>query len=222
MEPWMWVALFAVLFVATHLALSHLPIRNWQIDRMGYRGFMAWYTLVSFVFFLPMTWFWWVDPHDGPMLWNLRGVPGSVEVTEVVCVLALGLFLGSYARPAPSSLASKAKGELQIRGMSVFTRHPLFWSLNLWALAHMAMNGWASDLAFYGSMLVVGILGGIHQDHRKRQTNPNYEAYISITTFVPVLRPRLFRQIGARAGIAATVGIAVGVVLRYFHASLFS
>jgi uncharacterized membrane protein len=46
-------ALFAALFVATHLLLSH-PLRAPLATRLGAKGFLGLYTLVSFATFVPM------------------------------------------------------------------------------------------------------------------------------------------------------------------------
>ena len=47
------VALFAALFVATHLLMSH-PLREPLARRLGPRGFQAAYSAVSFATFIPM------------------------------------------------------------------------------------------------------------------------------------------------------------------------
>ena len=52
--------------------------------------------------------------------------------------------------------------------MTKITRHPLFVAMAVWGGAHLLMNGYAPDVAFFGGFVVYGLAGAAHQDYRKR------------------------------------------------------
>jgi uncharacterized membrane protein len=40
----------------------------------------------------------------------------------------------------------------------------------LWALSHLLLNGFVTDVVFFGGMLAFSLAGAAHQDARKRAT----------------------------------------------------
>ena len=65
-----------------------------------------------------------------------------------------------------------------VKGVLRITRHPLFAGLALWGLAHVLVNGFLSDVVFFGGFPLFSLLGGAHQDARKQiEQMPRLSAY---------------------------------------------
>lgn len=220
MDPILLIAISGAAFLITHIALPHPPIRAALVARLGGGAYLGLYSLISFATFLPLTVGWWGARHQGPALWMLRGGPVGHAV-ELIVLLGFGFMVGGVVRPAPASIATSMQGlPVAARGLTRVTRHPLMTGISLWALGHLLVNGWLSDVLFFGTMLLTAILGAMHQDHRKAAADPAYAAVVAETSFFP--NPARLGALDARSWGALAVGVGVGLVLRIFHTSLFS
>jgi uncharacterized membrane protein len=219
MDPIVVITLSAALFLITHLALPHPPLRAALVARLGGRGYLGLYSLISFATLIPLTVAWWGAQHQGPALWMLRGGPVGHAV-ELIVLLGFGFMASGVMRPAPASLATTLQGlPVRARGLTLVTRHPLMTGISLWAFGHLLVNGWLSDVLFFGTMLLTAILGAMHQDHRKAAADPAYAAVVAETSFFP--NPLRLGALDARSWGTLAVGVGVGLVLRVFHARLF-
>lgn len=225
MDPALVILLSQLAFLLTHLVPSHPPVRARLVAMLGKNGFLAAYSLVSFVTFAPAVVVWWNNRHGGPELWHLRDVPGVTHVAELLALLGFALLFGAILKPAPSSLtASMRHLPVRVEGMTRITRHPMFMGLSLWAFAHLLVNGHTTDVAFWGGFPVVTLLGCLHQDFRKAQEDPAYAALVKETSFLPFgnfIAGKVDLAIGRTAAVGALVGVAVGVFLRFQHDAWF-
>jgi uncharacterized membrane protein len=213
------MSLLGFTFVATHLALSHPPVRGPLVRRMGDGPFRLFYSAVSLASFIPLVYLFVAHRHTGAVVFRIDW-SGIVHVTELLVVLGFGLLLGSFAHlPASSFLHRGAAGDAA--GMTAITRHPVSMGVSLWGVGHMLVNPWASDLLFYGSFVAVGILGSLHQDRRKAVEVEGYSALIATTHFLPWPSPKNLSKVGVRAWAGFTAGVGLAVILRLYHADLF-
>jgi uncharacterized membrane protein len=135
---------------------------------------------------------------------------------EVVAVLGVAMVVAGFAQPAPSSMESRVKGDhLEVRGLAHVTRHPVMWGTALLCLAHLPTNGWASDLWFWGSNLVLALVGAALQDQRLARTRPGYAAFAARTSFFP--NPAGLPRIGLRSLVAGALGAAAAIGVRLAH-----
>ncbi|MEQ1570375.1 MAG: NnrU family protein, partial [Myxococcota bacterium] len=195
MNPVPWIALSSTLFVVTHFVMSHPPARAAQIARLGDKPFLALYSLVSFATWGPAAWLWWTHRHAGTMFWATRS-PVVVHLAEVVIAVGVALSVAGVANPAPSSAASAGRPAGAVRGIHHVTRHPVFVGSALLAGGHLLTNGFAGDLWFLGSHVVLGIGGALHQDYRMNTQKPGYPAFAAATTVWP--NPLGLPRIGGR------------------------
>lgn len=225
MDPALVILLWQLAFLLTHLIPSHPPVRAWLVGRLGTLGFLTAYSLLSFVTFVPPTLVWWENRHGGPELWHLRELPGVTHGAELLALLGFALLFGGVVKPPPSSLTATMRHlPVKVAGMTRITRHPLFMGLSLWAVAHLLVNGNATDVAFWGGFPVVTLVGCLHQDWRKAQADPAYAAFVKETSFLPFgnwLRGQVDLAIGAPATIGALVGVVVALVIRSQHDAWF-
>lgn len=213
-------------FLGTHLLFSHPPVRGPLVARMGANAFRGAYSVLSLALFVPLSVVWWQHRHEGGLWWSLRDVPGLAHGAELLALLGFALVGGGVARPAPSSVAAQLQHlGTRVVGMTNITRHPVFMGLALWAGAHLLVNGWGTDVVYYGGFVVTSVVGSLHQDWRLARENPDYALLVEKTTFLPIgplTRGTTAFGLGATTWIGVAVGMATGLGLRLLHPVLFA
>lgn len=224
MDPTVWIALWAALFLGTHFAISSAAIRPRLISAIGEQPYRGIYSLVAFATLGPLIYEFACHKHAGPLLWYLRANSPVRWLAWLMMFVALILFVASLINPNPGGVgAPKSSGEP--RGVLKITRHPGFVAFSLFGLAHILMNGWAGDVIFFGMFPVLGILGGMHQDARKiRELGERYREFKAKTSFVPLAalisgRQRWTSSDMPWAAIAAGTVLAIAIVA--LHPTIF-
>jgi len=220
---WSVVVVWWLAFAGAHLVLSSRTLRPVLVRRLGAQGFQGVYSLVVLVLFVLLVRTWWAARHSGPLLWSLAGVPGVRTLAIVlaftgVAVVGLSFFQPSPVLPVPG-LPTAA------RGLTRITRHPLFVGIALWGIAHTLVNGFLSDVVFFGGFAVFSLVGGLHQDGRKRsEEGTRLRAFYGETSVLPfgaILGGRnrlVFREIPI---VGVLVGVVLAAALYAFHDQLF-
>ena len=215
------IVVFSALFMLTHIMLSHGSIRQGLVDKIGKWPFRGLYSLVSFGTLGPAAVIWWQNRHLGPLLWDLPIWPVRI-VAGVVILFGFLLFFQSLATPSPASMAP-AKNEA--RGVLRITRHPMNMFLAFWGLAHLLANGTVADVAFFGSFVVVGVLGPYHMDARlKREKGEAFTEFCDETSVLPfgaILRGKNRLALDELSFPLAIIGMAVFAALVFFHGRFF-
>lgn len=218
MDPLLLIAVTGLLFLVTHIALPHPPLRSALVARLGANGYLGVYSLISFATFVPFVWVWWGARHQGAVLWMLRSPP-ITHTVELLLIIAFALIVGGVVRPAPASIATTLQHlPVEARGLTRVTRHPMMMGMGLWALAHLLVNGWLSDVLFFGIYALTALGGAWHQDWRK-SSDPAYAAVVAQTSFWP--NPRGLAGLDGRSWGALAGGAGLAVLLRVFHSQLF-
>lgn len=221
MQSWLVISLLWFGFGASHIAMSHTPVRNAVIGKVGAKAFMGLYSLVSFAFFIPLVSFYLDHRHEGALLWDLVLIPGVKHAAMLLALIGIAVTISGYFQMPPNGFVPmKNKSP---RGLTRITRHPMFMFLGLWGLSHCLINGYASDVAFFGGFAVFAVLGCMHQDSRKRQL-PEFKEYYAYTSLLP-----FGAQLSGRGGIVIAelpwlgllVGVAVAVGFYLAHNALF-
>ncbi|MFN2377390.1 MAG: NnrU family protein [Candidatus Binatia bacterium] len=214
-----WTAAFA----ASHIGLSSLSVRARLVAALGLPVYLGLYSLVAFATFVPLVMAWLGGIHGGGMLWNLRGVPGVHTAGLLVSWLAFTMALAALVQPSPASIGPRTR--TRAYGLTRITRHPLFINIGIWGLAHVVLNGFLHDVLFFGGVFLVGLLGCLHQDSRKRVTEKGtldeFFAETSVVPFAAILggRGKLVLSELPWAGIA--VGGVASWAIYHFHLQLF-
>lgn len=223
MSGWLLVLFWWATFAGIHLVLSSIPVRRPLIARLGAGAFQALYSLLVGVSLVLLVRAYWASRHAGPLIWEWAALPGMRTVAIALSAAGLALFVASLF---PSRSSDRAPGEpRRARGLTRVTRHPGFVGLGLWGLAHALVNGHLSDLIFFGGFPLFGIVGGLHQDARKRATEgESLRAFYRETSFLPFAaiaagRNRLIVAEIPWSGVA--IGFGVVATLYVFHARLF-
>lgn len=215
------IVVFSALFVMTHFGLSYGPIRRGLVDKLGEWPFRGLYSLVSFLTLGPAAVMWWGNRHLGPVLWEL-GPWVERGIALVLMLAAVELLVLMLATPSPSSLIP---GNTEPRGILRVTRHPMNMGLALFGLAHMLGNGTLGDVAFFGSFVIVGVLGPFHQDARlKRTRGEGFAKFLrqtSVIPFVAIARGRTSFRADEISLPMFVIGVVVYVALVVLHGRLF-
>lgn len=133
----------------------------------------------------------------------------------MLAVVGIALIVAGVLQPSPALAGiTKAAGS---RGLTRIMRHPLFTGIALWAASHLLLNGFVTDVLFFGGLLVFSLAGAAHQDARKRITDRErlgpFLAETSMWPFAAILagRNRIawgeLPWIGLILGAAAAIGI---------------
>jgi uncharacterized membrane protein len=210
-----WIAFWWATFAGTHMVLSSLPVRGKLIARLGEKWFVRLYSLIAFATLIPLVWVYLGNRHAGGVIWNLAATPGVRPLAAALAVLAIALIVGGGLHPSPALVGIKQAGGA--RGLTRITRHPLFMGFALWALSHLLLNGYTTDVLFFGGMLVFSLAGAAHQDARKRVIEEErlgqFFAESSFWPFGAIIAGRnriIWRElpwIALAIGAAAAVGI---------------
>ena len=215
------VIVLLLLFASSHMLLASRPIRIRLIARLGEERFRAVYSIVALAFFAPLVLYYLTHRHAGPLLWSVPD-SGAVELVLVLAnVVGFVLLVAGVMPRRPAPVADAPRGEPG--GVHRITRHPVFMGLGLWALAHAISNGHASDVAFFGGIVVFVLVGSWHQDRRKlAEGDMRFERLHATTAFLPFTGRQALRGLMELPPVAVVVGIAVALVARYLHPSIGS
>jgi len=215
------IVLFSALFTVTHLVLSHGSIREGFIKTIGLWPFRSLYSLITFLTLGPAAVLWWQNRHLGAVLWELPFWPERI-IAGLLVLFGFFLFFQLLATPSPASMMP-AKSEA--RGVLRITRHPMNMGISLWALAHLLANGTVGDVAFFGSFVVVGVLGPYHMDARLKKTKGEdfieFCKQTSVMPFSAILGRRNRLALDELSFPLALLAVIAFVVLTIFHSRFF-
>jgi len=215
------IVVFSVLFVVTHIGMSHGTIRQGLADKIGEWPFRGLYSLVSFLTLGPAAVLWWQNRHLGPVLWEMPFWAGRGLGLALV-LFGIELIVLSLATPSPASMVP---GKIEARGILRITRHPMNIGIALWALAHVLNNSTLGDVAFFGAFFALGVFGPYHQDARKkREKGDAYAEFCRQTSVMPfgaILRGRNRIVFDELAFPLLVIGFAIFAALVFFHDRLF-
>jgi uncharacterized membrane protein len=217
------VALWWTAFGGSHLILSHGAIRDGLRGRLGPNGFNGLYSLIALPtsYFLVMSYF--PHRHAGPVLWDLRTWAPAVRFVEIVMLFSFFLMVGSFFTPSP--LAMDPRGRFKPRGLLRITRHPFTMGSALLGMSHCMLNGYGSDLAFFGGLAAFSLAGAVHQDARKRrEAGPERQTFFAQTSILPfaaILRGTQPLRLGELPWFPGLLATAIALVVRWYHTRWF-
>ena len=206
-------------FAASHMALSSRAARPVLVARLGEPAFLGLYSLVSVAFFVPLVWVYFGHKHAGPLLWSIPVGTPLLWAIYVGMAVAFVLMVSGLVRPSPTNIVP---GDTTPRGALRLTRHPLFMGLGLFGLLHLLPNGNTADVAFFGGFPLFAIVGCRHQDERKLASGSSeFARFHRETPFLPFTGAQTLLGIREVGPVLIVAGVAVTVLLRWFHPQWF-
>jgi uncharacterized membrane protein len=224
MSAALWIAFWWGMFAGTHMVLSSRAVRGSLVSRLGEKTFLGLYSLVAFATFIPLAWVYFGNRHAGGPLWNLAAAPGVQPIAMLLALLGIALIVAGEFHPSPARAGIRQAWAS--RGLTRITRHPLFMGVALWALSHMLLNGYLTDVLFFGGLLAFSLAGAAHQDARKRVTDrERLAAFFAETSFWPfaaILGGRNRLAGSELPWLTLAIGTAVAVGLYALHPWMFA
>lgn len=215
------VILFSLVFAAGHLVLSHDPIREALIEKMGEMIFRGVYSLVSLVG-LVGAFFFFIKYRDsmGARMWEIE--PWGLPLVYLLMLCAFLLLMLSLGNPSPTGMMPTS---MEPRGVLRITRHPMNMAFAMFGLAHVIANPRLGDLFLFGSFFVVGFFGAYHQDSRKkRKLGPEFTEFqnkTSVLPFAAVISGKTPLNPGELSTVLLAIGAVAFVVMLFVHSRLF-
>jgi uncharacterized membrane protein len=185
----MLMVLAGLLFLGTHLGISSTSLRGVLVARLGERGYLGVYSLIAFATLGLMIWLYAQLPRH---TYYWLPDPNLYQLTKFVMPIAMILLLGGFLVRNPTAvgmeaaLSQEGAAASMARGVTRITRHPLQWSIVLWAAVHLGANGDQVSVAFFGTFLILGLAGGVLIDRKKAaRLGADWAAFASVTSNLP-------------------------------------
>jgi len=178
------LALASFAWFAIHAFVAGSELRWWLVQRIGQRGFQAFFSLLSLgaLVFL-------IDAYRKAAFYPLWFSPRIIHFLPLVVMpFALVLLVGAFSVPNPTAVGAEKVLERTdaARGVLRITRHPFLWATALWSGAHLLVTGHVAAILFFGSLLVTALRGTASIDEKRRRTNKaEFARYLEITSNVP-------------------------------------
>ena len=210
MNPLHLLILACVVFVASHFLLSH-PLRAAVVGAVGEKPFQGVYSLVALASFVWIYFAFRTVPASVPLWPGFDDVSWAIAslLTLAAMVLLAGSFAGNPALPAPGAEAAALR---EPKGVFLVTRHPMMWSIGLWALAHAIAAPTGRTLVVASAMALLALVGAHVQDRKKEgQMGAAWAEWEAKTSYWPRLE-RMF-SVGWRwwaIGAALWLGFTYG------------
>ena len=216
----------AAVFLAIHIFVSGTRLRDVLVGAIGEGAYTGLFSLASLgvIIWLVIAFNHANGSAEDRTLYSL-----GVGVRHLaIPVVAIAFFLGIQGLLAPNPTSIGQEGAIAkegtIHGVVRITRHPFLWGVALWAAFHLAANGTLAAVIFFGTFLVLSVVGTFSIDaKRKRKLGVAWTEFASKTSNIPfgaALRGnplRLGESFGWRFGVATLVFLAV----LFSHAHLF-
>jgi len=216
----------AAVFLGIHVLISGTRLRDAITSAIGAGAYTGLFSLASLA---AIVWLVIAFNHANGSVDDRELYSLGVGVKHLaIPVVALAFFLGVQGLLAPNPTSIGQEGAIAkegtIHGVVRITRHPFLWGVALWAAFHLAANGTLAAVIFFGTFLVLSVVGTFSIDaKRKRKLGVAWNEFASKTSNIPfgaALRGnplRLGESFGWRFGVATLVFLAV----LFSHAHLF-
>ena len=193
------------------MLMSH-PLRAPLVARLGERGFLGLYSIVSLA---TLGWAIWAIREVGPE--PFVGTPpdlawgASAMIMLIASVLLAGSLIGNPALPGMPGGAGEP------RGVFAITRHPMMWSFALWAIAHALVSPRPSVLVLTFGIAFLALVGAAGQDAKKTRLQPEFWPHWKARTgFVPFTGRASVKAMWPGWGVLAG-GIALWLLATWLH-----
>lgn len=153
------------IFLGSHFISSVPRIRNFFIRLLGERKYLILYSLVSLV---TLYWLFHTAINAASYLFIWPKVYWTYWVPNIIMPFAFIIFVMGINTPNPLSILSKRSpfDPQKPKGIVAITRHPVLWSMTLWAFSHLFPNGSLTLVIVFSVFMVFSIMGMHLVDHR--------------------------------------------------------
>ncbi|MBY6058290.1 NnrU family protein [Leisingera daeponensis] len=206
---WLEFTTALMLFLASHAIPVRPPVRPWLVNRLGLRGYIVAYSVLSLAILAWLA----VAAARAPYMGVLPYWEGFRWVPLLVMPLACLLAVAGMMRQNPFGF-----GGLGLRafdpedpGVLAVSRHPLLAAMALWAGAHLLANGDLAHVILFGLFAGFAWMGMALIDKRKQRQMGQGE-WRRLSRNTARLNLARLRPSAGEAGLAAAVFLALLVL----------
>ncbi|MBI1260204.1 MAG: NnrU family protein [Rhizobiales bacterium] len=181
----LWAA--AAFFLAIHLLVSGTALRGKLVSAIGEGPYMGLFSLASLGGIV-----WLAMAYDQAVLGpnHLYWVAPTWLVHLAPLIMLIAFLIGVIGITTPNPTAVKAEALAAkpdtVRGILRITRHPFLWSVLIWSLLHIAVNGDRAAIIFFGTFAILTALGTVSIDAKKRKSmGESWKGFVAKTSNVP-------------------------------------
>jgi len=174
-------------FVGTHILMSHPDNRKLLVEKVdGEQKFLGVYSVVALATGGPLVYYYTKHGiHKGRLLWDMNGGTAVKILKVVLQAAATVLLVQGTVSPSPNSAAAKQTETPEPVGVSRITRHATFLSFAMFGFSKLLARTHTADLLFWGGFPAFYLIGGWHQDWRKKITGTLPHEYFEKTSLLP-------------------------------------
>jgi uncharacterized membrane protein len=185
-----------VLGLIVFLGLHSLRIvaDDWRTrtrERIGAKPFKMAYSLISVLSFALIVWGYGQARTDSEMVWIAPR--GMYHAAAGLMLISMILLAGFHSKASH---------------ISVVTRHPMLWSVIIFAGAHLLPNGRVADIVLFGSFGVWAILDLLSCYARDRKNQTVYPQPVLRKTVINIVAGVVFYGVFAFALHAMLIGVS--------------
>jgi len=210
-----------VLWLGIHFGIASTRLRDRLVAGIGELPFRGLFSLLSIGGLVFLVWAW---RHTPTMpLWY---TPGWLRwVLVAVMPVPFLLFVTALGQRNPTMVGAPGAVAQAPRGIQRITRHPMLWSIALWAAVHVIGNGDSAAIVFFGTLLVTALGGMPSIDAKLARRDPGlWQALSAATSIVPfaAIVQRRNRFVAREIGwLPVVIALAAWAVLLRLHPLLF-
>lgn len=214
----------AAVFLGLHLLIAGTRLRDAIVGAIGEGPYMGLFSLASAggIVWLALSYN-AAFAAGSDVLWDFG--PGVSHLGIIVVGLAFLLGVTGLLTPNPTAVGQLAAAEREPTGVLRITRHPFLWGVALWAAFHLAANGDAASVLFFGTFLVLAVLGTFSIDaKRARKMGEAWAPFAKKTSNIPfaaILGGRNTLKLGEILTFRQAAALGAFLVLLFLHAWAF-
>jgi uncharacterized membrane protein len=213
----------AAFLLATHYGISSTPLRASLVAGLGERPYLGLYSLIALGAIV-----WLISAYRRAPYVELWLAPGWLAwVPLIVMPIALVLAVSGLSTLNPTAVGSPDVFDRPepARGIFRVTRHPFMWSVGLWAVAHIVVNGDLAGLVLFATFGALALVGTLLIDRKfAARHGADWERFAATTSNLPFAAILAGRQRLVPAEIGwwrIALAVVVYVALLAVHPWLF-
>jgi uncharacterized membrane protein len=219
------LAVACLLFFLIHSLVSATGVRGALIGALGDKVYRALFSIVSLVAIVWMARSYNAASEAGTeVLWV---VPGAVHAAMLLVLLAFLFAVVGVTTRSPTAMQQEAllRQDEPARGILRVTRHPFLVGVALWALGHLLGNGDVASVVFFGTFLLVALIGMPNIDRKRAKADPEgwarFAANTSRTPFLAIAQGRNRFSVAELGWWRIVLALVVYAAFLYFHGWIF-
>jgi uncharacterized membrane protein len=209
-------------WLALHLLVAGGPLRVVLSARLGERGYLVVFSLLST---LALVWL-ILAYRAAPWVPLWPTVPGLGYLALLLVLLAFAFnVFGGAPRTLMSACADRFLGQrLPVYGITRITRHPRLFGVALWAIAHLLVNGNLAALLLFGVIFVTALTGMASIDRKRRRAFgaiwDEFAAQTSRLPFIAILAGRTRLELRELAAWRLVLAVVLFAGVAWIHGML--